>query len=123
MADLERPVRRDCSHPRWFPAGLRLLRHRINAVLVEIQPCETGYPVGRPPLVRAVQYPPRRIVAAAPGRRRQAQPGRNPLGTGRFWPMALLRLAHVAWATPHSPRRAVGQKRHGRGRGELCDSF
>ena len=48
---------------------------------------------------------------------------RNPRGTGRFCPVALLRLAHVAWAAPRSPRRPTGQKRHGRGRGGLCDRF
>ena len=43
----------------------------------------------------------------------------QPPGDGRFWPLALLRLAHVATATPHSPRRARNQNRHGRGCGEL----
>jgi hypothetical protein len=31
--------------------------------------------------------------------------GRNPMGTGRFWLMALLRLAHVAWL--HRARRVA----------------
>jgi hypothetical protein len=45
--------------------------------------------------------------------------GRNPMWTGRFWPLALLRLAYVALATPRSPRRARNQNCHGRSRGGL----
>jgi len=34
-----------------------------------------------------------------------------------------LRLAHVALATPRSPRLAMNRNRHGRGRGGLWDRF